>query len=238
MRKIAVGIISAMVGGAMLVTGAGAASASTSSSAELRIRDISPNPVVVKAGGETKAYFDIGASRDVRRVELSVAPVEGVHTMSAKSIRDLHNWRYSVAFNDSDPAGKWKATAVAFDRAGKEIAKDDSFFTLVVRKQADTRVSLDADPSKIRKGRHIHFEGALQVKDRRWEGVRGQKVNIYYRQSGSSVWKWVASDYTSWGGKYSAETRAYKSGTFKAVYGGNSKLQDSTSRYDYVRVYR
>ncbi|MEO3871752.1 hypothetical protein ABGB18_23295 [Nonomuraea sp. B12E4] len=230
-----------MVGGSMLVAGAGAASASTTTSAhtsaDVRIRDISPNPVVVKDGDEAKAYFNIAATRDVRRVSLSVAPVSGQHTMSAKSVKDLHHWRYSVEFNDNDQAGKWKATAVAYNRYGKVVAKDDSYFSVIIKKKDDTRISLNAGPSKVRKGKSVYFSGVLQAKDHRWEGVRGEKVNVYYRQSGSSVWKWVASDYTSWGGKYSAKTRAYKSGTFKAVYAGDSRLQDTTSRYDYVRVY-
>ena len=49
MRKLAVGIISAMAGGTMLMSG-GVATASTTTKAapEVEIVDISPNPVVVK----------------------------------------------------------------------------------------------------------------------------------------------------------------------------------------------
>ncbi|MFG1702803.1 hypothetical protein ACFLIM_06395 [Nonomuraea sp. M3C6] len=238
MRKFAVGIISALVGGAMLVSGAGAASA-TKLDTQLKIRDISPNPVVVKAGSETTAYFDIGASSDVKKVELSVAPAEGFHTLRAKDVKSLESWRFAIGFDENDPAGKWKATAVAFDGAGKELAKDSAFFSVEIQKgKADTRISrFSADPSKVRKGKSIYFSGRLQVDDDGWKGVRGQKVNIYFRANGSSGWKWVASDWTSWGGKFSTKTRASKSGTFKAVYSGSRKLEGATSRTDYVRVY-
>ncbi|MEV0389616.1 hypothetical protein [Nonomuraea sp. NPDC050643] len=238
MRKIAVGIISALVGGAMLVSGAGAASADRTDT-QLRIRDITPNPVVVKAGAETTAYFNIGASSDVKKVELSVAPEEGVHTLRTKDIRDLEGWRFAIGFNENDPAGKWKATAVAFDSAGKEIAKDSAFFAVDVQKgKAETRISrFTADPYKVRKGKSIYFSGRLQVDDEGWEGVRGERVNVYYRANGSSGWKWVASAKTKWGGKFYAKTRAFKSGTFRAVYNGDDELAGATSRTDYVRVY-
>ncbi|MEQ4718830.1 hypothetical protein [Nonomuraea sp. B19D2] len=238
MRKIALGIVSALVGGAMLVSGAGAASAATKTDTQLKIRDISPNPVVVKAGAETTAYFDIGASSDVKKVELSVAP-ESVRTLRAKDVKDLEGWRFAVGFSEGDATGKWSATAVAFDSAGKEIAKDTAFFSVELEEgKAETRISrFSADPYKVRKGRTIEFSGRLQVDDEGWEGVRGEKVNIYYRANGSNGWKWVASAKTRWGGKFYAETRAYKSGTFRAVFNGTDELEGAKSRTDYVRVY-
>jgi hypothetical protein len=241
MKKIQVGILSALVGGAMLVSGAGAASASaTRHDTQLKIRDISPNPVVVKGDAETKAYFDVGASNDVKKVELSVAPADnGFRTMRTKDVQDLNGWRWAIGFNANDPDGRWKATAVAFDGAGKEIAKDEAFFAVEIQKgKAETRISrFSADPYKVRKGRSIYFEGRLQADDDGWEGVRGERVNVYYRANGSSAWKWVASDRTSRGGKFEAKTRAYKSGTFRAVYSGDDELEGSKSRTDYVRVY-
>ncbi|MEV6032292.1 hypothetical protein AB0L65_14140 [Nonomuraea sp. NPDC052116] len=238
MRKIALGIVSALVGGAMLMSGASTASAATKVDTQLKIRDIDPNPVVVEPGSETTAYFDIGASSDVKKVELSVAP-EGARTLRAKDVKDLEGWRFAVGFTEGDPQGKWQATAVAFDSAGKEIAKDTAFFSVELEKsKSETRISrFSADPYKIRKGRTIEFSGRLQVDDDGWEGVRGEKVDVYFRANGSSGWKWVASAKTKWGGKFYAETRAYKSGTFRAVFNGNDELDGSKSRTDSVRVY-
>ncbi|MGP3954455.1 hypothetical protein ACTWPT_00550 [Nonomuraea sp. 3N208] len=239
MRKIALGIVSALVGGAMLVSGAGAASA-TKTDTQLKIRDITPNPVVVKAGAETTAYFDIGASSDVQKVELSVAPADnGFRTMRTKDVKDLEGWRFAIGFNENDPDGKWKATAVAFDSAGKELAKDEAFFAVEIHKgKADTAIwNFRADPYKVRKGKSIYFSGRLVVNDDGWEGVRGEKVNIYHRANGSSAWKWVASDWTGRGGKFYAQAKAYRSGTFRAVYAGDDELEPAKSRTDYVKVY-
>ncbi|GAB2919579.1 hypothetical protein GCM10027203_19120 [Nonomuraea fastidiosa] len=233
-----------MVGGTMLVSGAGVASAATATTphkpgTKLYIRDISPNPVLVKRGAETTTYFNVGASRNVQRVELSVAP-EGVRTLAAKSVKGLESWRFAVAFNENDPAGKWKATAVAFDRHGRKLATDSAFFYVKqIKGKDDTRITrFNAGPSKVRKGKTITFTGRLEARDgRHWEGVRNERVDIYYRATGSSVWKRVASDRTSRSGVFYAKTRAYKSGTFRAVFDGDRRLEDTKSRTDYVRVY-
>ncbi|WP_049573117.1 hypothetical protein [Nonomuraea sp. SBT364] len=239
MRKIAVGIISALAGGTMLMSG-GAANAATKAS-EVEILDISPNPVVVRGDSETNVKFKVGASSDVERVELSVEP-DGRHarTLVARDVRELEKWLFNVPFNKNDQEGKWKATAVAFDDDGDKVASDTIRFYVDVRKgKSDTRITrFSADPTyKVRKGRTIRFSGRLQAEDRGWEPLRNQKVHIYYRASGSSGWKWVDSDRTNWRGDFYASTRAYKSGTFKAVYKGSWKLDDSESRQDYVRVY-
>ncbi|MEV0198112.1 hypothetical protein [Nonomuraea sp. NPDC050691] len=235
MRKIAVGIVSALVGAAMLVSGGGAAMAKTKAST-VDIRDISPNPVVVKGDSETEAFFKVDASSDVDNVKLSVTPL-GVRTLRAQEAKQVESWRFSVPFNSDDPAGKWRATAQAF-KDGKVVATDEAVFSVEIQQdKAETRISrFSADPYKVRKGKSVWFSGRLQVDDEGWEGVRGEKVNVYYRANGSSGWKWVASATTKWGGKFTTKSRAWKSGTFKAVYEGNDELQGSESRTDYVRV--
>ncbi|MEU8247431.1 hypothetical protein [Nonomuraea sp. NPDC048916] len=237
MRKIALGIVSALVGGTMLVSGGAAASAQTKAPT-VEIQDISPNPVIVKAGSETDVFFKVAASSDVDKVELSVEPDGQFRTMRAKDVKTLENWRFSIPFTENDPAGKWKATAQGI-KDGKVVVSDTARFWVEIKKdKADTRITrFSADPSKVRKGKSIWFSGRLQVDDHGWEGLSGQTVKVYYRANGSSGWKWVASTKTKWSGKFVTKTRAYKSGTFKAVYSGNWKLEGSESRTDYVRVY-
>ena len=239
MKNIAVGIVSALVGGTLLISGAGAASATTKAPT-VDIRDISPNPVVVKAGHETEAFFKVDASSDVEKVQLSVAPVDPrVRTLRAKDVNKVESWRFSVPFNETDQDGKWKATAQAYDKDGKVVDTDTAFFAVEIEKgKAETRITrFSADPSKVRKGKSIYFSGRLQVNDDdRWKGVRNERVSVFYKANGSSGWKWVASDRTSWNGKFEAKTRAYKSGTFKAVYAGSDELDGATSGTDYVRV--
>jgi hypothetical protein len=241
MRKIAVGIISALVGGTMLVSGGAAnAATATKTAPDVDILDISPSPVVVRGDSETTARFKVGASSDVERVELSVEPSSNnARTLRGKDIRELEKWLFTVPFNQNDPEGKWTATAVGFNKDGDRVASDTIRFYVDVRKgKADTRITrFSADPSSVRKGRSIHLSGRLQVDDHGWEGLRNQKVSVYYRANGSSGWKWVATDRTDWRGTFYAKTRAYKSGTFKAVFKGSWNLDAADSRGDYVRVY-
>ncbi|WP_336212372.1 hypothetical protein [Nonomuraea sp. LPB2021202275-12-8] len=224
----------------MLMSG-GVATAATTTAPTVEILDVSPNPVVVERGGETTANFKVGASSDVQKVELSVEPVDSrARTLRAKDVKELENWRFSVPFNSNDFEGKWKATATATDKEGKTVSDSSYFYVDIRRGKADTRISrFSADPYKVRQGKSIYFTGRLQAEfDDEWKGVRNQSVSVYYRANGSSGWKWVASDKTDWRGKFSAKTRAWKSGTFKAVYKGSWKLDGTTSRSDYVRVYR
>lgn len=245
MRKLAVGIISALAGGTMLMSG-GVATASTTTTAapEVEIVDISPNPVVVKWGGETTASFKVNASSDVEKVELSVEPLtRGPRALAAKDIKPLEDWRFSVPFDSRDYEGKWRATAVAFDKDGKRVARDTSFFAVDIEKRrtkAATRIiGFEASPSRVFKGRSVYLSGRLLVKDGRgWDTVRNAEVSLFYRANGSSGWKWVDSDRTDRRGKFDTRTRPFKSGSYKAVYKGSFRTDGTSSDTEYVRVIR
>jgi hypothetical protein len=232
-----------MAGGTMLMSG-GVATASTTTvkKADVDIVDVSPNPVVVKWGGETTASFKVNATSDVEKVELSVEPLtRAPRTMVAKEVKPLEDWRFSVPFNYRDYEGKWRATAVAFDKDGKRIARDTTFFAVDVQKRrtkADTRiVGFDASPSRVFRGRTVELSGRLLVKDGRgWDTLRNANVSLYYRANGSSGWKWVDSDRTDRRGKFEADTRAWRSGSYKAVYKGSWKTDGTSSDSEYVRV--
>lgn len=240
MKRIAVGIVSAVVGGTLLLTG-GTASA-TRTALDVEIQDISPNPVVVPKGGEASVKIDVVASDDAKKVELSVRPLDSqARTLAAKQTKlnqQGQHWVFSVPFSEGDPTGRWRATVVATDKDGKTDTDKATFVVEVQKGKADTRFSrFDASPEPVRKGKTLWFSGRLlATDDGDWEGVKGAEVAIYHRRSGSSGWKWVAETETRWGGKFTAKTRAYKSGEFKAVFEGDDELNGTSSRPDYVRV--
>ncbi|MET9343412.1 MULTISPECIES: hypothetical protein [unclassified Nonomuraea] len=236
MKKIAAGLIAAAMGGALLVTGGTAAQARTT--LDVQIHDIQPDPVVVAKGGETTATFFVEATKDAK-VELRVEPVSDIRTFAAKNVSVIpngDNWKFTVPFSSGDE-GKWRAIATA--TKGGETDRDKATFDVEVKGgKADTRItSFRANPDPVKKGRSIWFSGRLQVDDEGWDGLRGGEVEIYFRANGSSGWKYVTSTETRWGGKFSAKTRAWKSGTFKAVYDGDDETNGSESRTDWVRVY-
>lgn len=240
MRKIAVGFVAAVAGGTMLLSGGTAVAATKAPT--VKIRDISPSPVVVWGHKTTTANFKIDAHRWAKKVELTVEPVSPrARTMRAKEVKQLNNWRFAVPFTSHDPEGKWRAVAVAFDKRGKRIAKDTSYFHVDVRKvrvKADTRLTLDASPSRVRKGKAVSLSGRLVYQQgRSWRAVNREKVDIYFRAAGTRAWKWVKSDRTDRWGKFSVKDRALRSGSYKAVFKGDRKLDKATSRTENVRVY-
>lgn len=240
MKRFAVGLTAAVIGGTMLLTGGTASAARTA--LDVEIADISPNPVVVPKGGEATVKIDVIASDDAKKVELSVRPLDSqARTLAAKQSKldqQGQHWVFSVPFTDGDPTGRWRATVVATDKDGKTDTDKATFAVEAQQGKADTRIArFDASPEPVRKGRTLWFSGRLQAnEDGDWEGVKGAEVAIYFRRDGSSGWKWVADTETRWGGKFTAKTRAYKSGQFKAVYEGDDDTNGSTSAQDYVRV--
>ncbi|GAA4061309.1 hypothetical protein GCM10022248_31550 [Nonomuraea soli] len=240
MKKLAVSLLAVAAGSTMLVPASAAFATTTDPTVD--IVDISPNPVKVPRGGETKVKIVVEASPDVDKVEIAVEPADGqVRTFVAKEIGNTEKWVYTVSFNGNDPAGKWKATALATDVQTSKTDSDRAYFYVeqAPAGKLDTRFRhFSANPESVKKGKKIYFAGRLQVNDEGWHNASGEKVNIYYRQSRHSGWKWVARDWTDRHGRFYATTKAWKSGTFKAVFAGNDELNGSTSGYEYVRVKR
>ncbi|MER6827979.1 hypothetical protein ABT352_18515 [Streptosporangium sp. NPDC000563] len=240
MKRIAIGLLSTAVGSSLLLS-AGTASAERVA-LSVRIDNIDPNPVVVKGDDDTRVSIEVRTT-EATRVELRLRPVsDQARTMAAQEPRLLHKgdlWRFTTSFDESDFEGRWVAIADAYDKDGKKVT-DEVNFSVVHEKaeKAETRVyRFSANPERVRKGRSVYFTGSLQVDDRRWKGVRGEEVEIYFRKRGSSAWKYVTSADTNWQGKFRAKARATKSGDYRAIFDGTDKLEESRSRTDGVRVY-
>ncbi|MBG0830696.1 hypothetical protein HS041_23325 [Planomonospora sp. ID67723] len=242
-KRIAVGVLSTVVGGSLLLTaGAGTASA-TRAQLAVKIANVNPNPVVVKGGEETPVTVEVRTTEAVR-VELRLRPdSDRARTLAAEEPKVIHEgdlWRFVASFDKSDYEGRWLAIADAFDKDGKKVTDQVNFSVKHEAGQAETRLTrFSADPGTVRKGRWIHFSGRLQVReDWRWQGLDDEEVEIYYRSSGSSAWKYVTSGDTDHRGRFYAKSRAFRSGEFRAVFEGDDELGESASRSDWVRVKR
>lgn len=240
MKRIAVGLLSAVVSGSMLMTAGTASAARVDLS--VRIDNVNPNPVVVRDGHDTRVTVEVRTT-EATRVELRLKPVsDQLRTQSAQEPKIIHEgdlWRFTTSFDEDDFVGRWLATADAYDKDGKKVTDTVNFSVKKAEvKKADTRLyGFSASPSSVRKGRSVYFTGRLQVDGYYWKGVRNEKVEIYFRSRGSSAWKYVTSDRTDWNGKFQAKGRASKSGEYRARFDGDRRLDDSSSRSDYVRVY-
>ncbi|WP_433241056.1 hypothetical protein ACQPYK_35585 [Streptosporangium sp. CA-135522] len=241
MKRIAIGLLSAAVGGSLLLS-AGTASAERTA-LSVRIDSVDPNPVVVKSGEDTRVTIEVRTT-EATRVELRLKPVSdrfrALDAAEPKIIHDGDLWRFTTSFDENDFEGRWLAVADAYDKDGKKATDTVNFSVKQEQGKADTRLTrFSADPGAIRKGRWVYFTGRLQADiDDRWKSVRGEEVTIYFRPSGSSAWKWVTSADTDWRGRFKAQARASRSGQYRAVFEGTDDLGDSTSQSDWVQVWR
>ncbi|TMR92062.1 DUF4198 domain-containing protein [Nonomuraea basaltis] len=105
--------------------------------------------------------------------------------------------------------------------------------------KADTRlIKFNAYPEPIKRGRYLKFKGKLQVDDEgSWEGYSG-KVALFFKPLGSKKWQYVKSFWSSDSGRLYTKVKAWNSGHWRFVYGGDEDTYGDTSRKDYVRVKR
>ncbi|MGN9842393.1 hypothetical protein ACTMTI_30145 [Nonomuraea sp. H19] len=105
--------------------------------------------------------------------------------------------------------------------------------------KADTRlIKFNAYPEPIKRGKYLKFKGALQIDDEgSWEGYSG-RVALYFKQAGSKKWEYVKTTWSSDSGRLYTKVKAWNSGYWRFVFGGDEDTYGDTSRKDYVRVKR
>lgn len=97
-------------------------------------------------------------------------------------------------------------------------------------------VGFNATPNRVRKGNRLFLHGTLRS---RWDHGRGlsrERIQIYFRPSGSKNWRRTDTTVTRSNGTFSTQVRAYQSGTWSARF-DSSRLGDSKAD-DYVKVVR
>ncbi|MFI7698630.1 hypothetical protein [Nonomuraea sp. NPDC049480] len=104
--------------------------------------------------------------------------------------------------------------------------------------KADTRlIKFNAYPEPIKRGKYLKFKGKLQVDEGSWEGYSG-KVALFFKPLGSKKWEYVKAFWSRDSGWIFAKVKAWDSGHWRFVFGGDEDTYGSSSRKDYVRVKR
>lgn len=253
MRRITAGLLAAAVGGSMLLT-AGPALAAPPAELKVDLTRVQPDPVVVKKDKITRVAIDV-VSKGATRVEVTLKPLSPRFSRfpakEARSLgRDNHGFRgrgkeeirsFVASFDAKDPAGRWLATAVAFDRSGKKVLDSENFTVELAKSKFNTRiVKFGAFPQKVRVGKPVFFRGTLLATPERVRprGYAGQEVAIRYRSHERARWRTLGEVRTDRSGTFKATVRAFKTGEYKAVFVGNDDANGTDSNVVSVRVKR
>jgi hypothetical protein len=103
--------------------------------------------------------------------------------------------------------------------------------------KAKTKVTLNAAPEPVKKGRKITVSGKVtQQSGTSWTKVTGRSVAVYFRAKGASTWTLAGWAKLDKNGKYVIKFKAKKDGSWHAVLKAGTTRYGATSPSDYVDV--
>ncbi|WP_067831141.1 hypothetical protein [Actinomadura kijaniata] len=141
-------------------------------------------------------------------------------------------------FDRSSEPGSWRAETSVYD-TNEGSTKPGPSTTFSVKRS--TRLSANAGPEPVRKGRTLTVAGRLTRLDPYgWNGdyvgYGKQRVSVYFRKRGTGKWVYAGAATTASNGSYKRTFKAKYDGTWRAGYWGSSLFFKSVSGDDYIDV--
>ncbi|MBB2944641.1 hypothetical protein FB565_004374 [Actinoplanes lutulentus] len=197
--------------------------------------------VTVKSASISKNAFVLSAKAGCTNVTATATlsapiPTEGyiysgvgvdlvVAANTDKSVADAELKRvgttstYKGAFQVCGKYAPGKYSALIY---GGAIDKDENVdLTNIVTKtltiKRPSKVTLDASPEPVKKGKKITAKGTLKIDGK---VLAGAKVKIYFKKKGATSYSLKATTTTNSKGVFSKKFTATKTGTWKVVYAG------------------
>ncbi len=146
-------------------------------------------------------------------------------------------------------ATEWKAAALYMESAIDEDDSDghigfhsgtDVWGNLgTARLQRISKVTVNATPEPVVKGRTLTVKGALTRADwntGRYAGYKGQKVTLQFKARGAAAYTDVKTVTSGTGGALSTTVKASKDGSYRYKFAGTSTTAAKTSAADFVDV--
>jgi hypothetical protein len=194
--------------------------------ATVSMSDVLTGPVLYR--GDSAKYADTQVASDdpgtCTKVDSTTANCSATITVPA---RELYN---------SD-AGTWKKGGVAVDRKTGADTWRTGLGTLPVRRAA--RLTADAAPDPVRKGRTVTVTGRLTRADwphGTWVAFGGRPVELQFRKAGGSTYTTVKTLTASATGALRTTVTAGSAGSYRYRFAGTSTTSAVTSKADYVDV--
>jgi hypothetical protein len=157
-------------------------------------------------------------------------------TANCTALAYMYDVRYSLGINGL--AGAWNAEVWASAKDGTGFINRKKAGTLTIKRS--TRVTADATPEPVSKGRTITVTGALTRLDfyANWtyRAFPAQKVNLQWRKAGTTTWTTVKTVTSDAGGKLKATAKAASDGSYRYSFAGDATSWTSSSSADYVDV--
>ncbi|MEU3978779.1 calcium-binding protein [Streptomyces sp. NPDC026672] len=138
---------------------------------------------------------------------------------------------------DGTLAGAWSVSAYALASDSDAVFLDNAAGLTV---QRDTRVTVDATPERVARGRSITVTGGVRHAD--WAtgayaaAAAGRPVELQFRAEGCSSYTTVKTVRTAADGTLSTTVRASSDGSYRWSYAGTADTAPAVSTGDFVDV--
>ncbi|SDH49147.1 hypothetical protein [Nonomuraea jiangxiensis] len=139
----------------------------------------------------------------------------------------------------AETSGWWRAEYEGNRGVKGSASAPDRVKVNLPPEKADTRlIRFGASPDPVKRGKDLRFSGRLQIDDEgSWEGYSG-RVALYFQPPGSRKWQYVKTTWANDDGRLFTTAKAWNSGQWRFVFGGDEDTNGSTSERDYVTVKR
>ncbi|QQC89977.1 calcium-binding protein [Streptomyces alfalfae] len=138
---------------------------------------------------------------------------------------------------DNVLAGKWKVAASAIGNDGDYYQEDN--FSSNARIQRYARLTTNASPEPIKKGKTLTVSGALTRANwytSKYAGYTKQDVKLQYKKKGASSYSTLKTVKSDSKGNLKTTVKASADGYFRYVFAGTSTTPAVTSKSDFVDV--
>ncbi|MFF0205892.1 DUF5707 domain-containing protein [Streptomyces sp. NPDC005017] len=154
-------------------------------------------------------------------------------TFSLQVMADTRGYGNSVS---NSLAGSWHVSAWAFSKNRVQTV-DDTYTTVKIQRAA--RLTVNAAPEPVKKGRTVTVTGALSRANwdaHKYAGYAGQSVKLQFRTRSSTSYTTLRTVTTSSTGTLRALVTATADGYYRYSYAGNSVTPAVNATGDYVDV--
>jgi hypothetical protein len=158
-------------------------------------------------------------------------------TTTSKCSADVPIWDPQYSLGKNALAGLWRAEAWASAIDGTSFTDRPAAGSLVVKR--DTRLTANATPEPVKKGKKITITGSLARADwASWtfKAYASRTLTLQWAKAGTSTWTDVKKAKTNAKGTVKTTVRAKADGSFRWTFAGDGTSDQVTSAGDYVDV--